>query len=83
MKTITFPTFVFEGTDGQSNVRSLDGMARATKNPNVRFLRVKGTDHFSVLAPTNAKIARKVLADQGPQCNITFTDAELNTLASR
>jgi dienelactone hydrolase len=77
------PTFVFEGTDGQSNIGSLDAMARATKNPMVHFLPVRGTDHFSVLAPANELIARKVLADRGAQCNIAFTEAELKTLASR
>jgi hypothetical protein len=40
-------------------------------------------DHFSVLAPTNAALARKVVADKGPQSNITFTGAELNELMPR
>jgi dienelactone hydrolase len=77
------PTFVFEGADGQSNIRSLEAMSRATSNPMVRFLPVQGTDHFSVLAPANELIARKVLADQGSQCNIAFTEIELKTLAAR
>jgi len=52
-------------------------MAAASTNPKVRFLPVKGRDHFSILAPTNMKIARKILGDEGPTTNIAFTKEEL------
>ena len=55
-------------------------MSGATKNPMVHFHTVKGANHFSILSPTNASIARKILADQGATTNIEFTEAELNRL---
>ena len=35
------------------------------------LLAVKGVSHFSVLAPINEMLARKVVADKGARCNIT------------
>ena len=75
--SIQGPTFVFEGT-GQGNIESLQAMSLATKNPMVHFHPVKGANHFSILAPTNALIARKILADQGATTNIEFAEAELD-----
>jgi acetyl esterase/lipase len=76
--SIRGPTFVFEGTDSPGNIGALKAMQRASTNPAVHFLPVKGADHFSILAPTNQLIARKILADTGPTTNIAFTEAELN-----
>jgi dienelactone hydrolase len=76
------PTFVFEGTE-QGNLSSLQAMAKATTNPMVHFLPVKGATHFSILAPTNALIARKILGDKGPKTSIAFTEQELNQLFGR
>ena len=73
------PTFVFEGED-QGNLSSLTAMQQATKNSMVHFHPIPRGDHFSVLAPTNAALTRKVMADTGPQSNIAFTAAELNEL---
>jgi acetyl esterase/lipase len=73
------PTFVFEGED-QGNIGSLKAMAGATKNPMVHFYPVPRANHFSVLAPANTALAKKVMADQGAQTSITFTDTELNQL---
>jgi acetyl esterase/lipase len=72
--SIKRPTFVIEGTGG--NIGSLEAMAKASQNPLVHFVRIKGADHFEVLGPTNTLIAPKVLADKGATCNITLTDAE-------
>jgi pimeloyl-ACP methyl ester carboxylesterase len=72
--SIRRPTFVIEGAGG--NLSSLEAMAKACKNHLVHFVRVKGADHFQVLGPTNALIARKILADQGATCNITLTNDE-------
>ena len=76
------PTFVFEGTR-QGNLSSLQAMAQATRNSMVHFLPVKGATHFSILAPTNTLIARKILADTGAKTNIAFTEQELNQLFAR
>ena len=77
LSSIHGPTFVFEGTE-QGNLSSMQAMAQATTNPMVHFLTVKGATHFSILAPTNALIARKILGDTGPTTNIAFTEQELN-----
>ena len=61
---IQSPTFVIEG-DGQGNGASLEEMRRATTNPNIHFELVPGYSHFSVLAPTNARLARAVAQDTG------------------
>ncbi len=58
-------------------------MAKASKNPLVHFVKVKGADHFGVLGPTNAVIARKILADQGATCTITLTDEEASQAFAR
>ncbi len=73
---------LFEGTDSPGNIGSLQAMQRASTNPMVHFLAVKGADHFSILAPANGLIARKILADQGPTTNISFTDDELSKLVA-
>jgi acetyl esterase/lipase len=77
LSSIHRPAFVFEGTK-QGNLASLQVMARATTNPMVHFLPVQGATHLSVLAPTNALIARRILGDTGPTTNIAFTEQELN-----
>ncbi|MFO1512395.1 MAG: prolyl oligopeptidase family serine peptidase [Verrucomicrobiota bacterium] len=71
------PTFVLEGAGGRSNIDSLREMARATRNPAIRFHAVKGVDHFSILAPVTQLLAAKVLQDDGTNCMISFTDEEL------
>jgi hypothetical protein len=53
-------------------------MARASTNRMVRFLPVKGVNHFSILAPTNEIIAAKILRDQVPATNLSFTEEELD-----
>jgi hypothetical protein len=78
--TLRRPTFVFEGTDWPGNSGSLEAMKRASTNPSVHFLPVRGADHFSILAPTIRLIASKILADTGPATNIDFTEAELSKL---
>ncbi len=80
--SIRGPTFVFEGTDSPGNISSLQAMQRGSTNPMVHFLPVKGADHFSILAPTNGLIARKILADQGPTTTIGFTEGELSKLVA-
>jgi acetyl esterase/lipase len=82
VNTIRSPTFVFEGTV-QGNMGSLLKMARASTNPKVHFYPVKGANHFSLLDPTTRLIAAKVLKDDGPTTNITFTEAELNRANGR
>ena len=55
-------------------------MARASTNPKLRFLTVRGANHFSILAPTTRLIADKVLRDTEPTGNLAFTEDEVNRL---
>jgi dienelactone hydrolase len=77
LHSIKSPVFVFEGTT-QSNLGSLQAMARASTNPLIHFLVVRGATHFSTLAPTNRLIAAKVLRDDGPTTNLAFNEEELS-----
>ncbi|HEV3261266.1 MAG TPA: prolyl oligopeptidase family serine peptidase [Gemmataceae bacterium] len=77
LATITSPTFVFEGTV-QGNIGSLQAMARSSTNPHAHFVAIRGANHFSSLAPTTRLIADKVLRDDGPACNLTFTEEEVS-----
>jgi Fe-S cluster assembly iron-binding protein IscA/pimeloyl-ACP methyl ester carboxylesterase len=71
------PVFVFEGAkDG--NADSLRKMAGQAKNPKAHFFVVKGANHFNVLGPTNRLIVEKVLKDTGKDCNLAFTEEEVN-----
>lgn len=71
--------FVFEGAV-KGNIDSLNAMSRASSNPKVLFIPVRGATHFSILAPTTRLIADKILRDDGPTCNLAFTEDELNRL---
>jgi hypothetical protein len=67
---------VFEGTAG-GNTDSLRLMARVSKNPKAQFIEVKGADHFNLLGPINQVIAKKILGDTGPTCNLAITEEEV------
>jgi dienelactone hydrolase len=78
LSSIKSPVWVMEGSDGGSNIRSVQQMAAATDNPNLHFIEIRGADHFSTLAPTNELIAKQILNDTGSTCNITLTEDEVN-----
>src|SRR5262249_15172572 len=77
LHSIRVPVFVFEGAV-KGNLGALKNMARASTNAKAHFLAVQRADHFSLLAPTTRLIADKILRDDGPDCNLTFTEAEVN-----
>jgi dipeptidyl aminopeptidase/acylaminoacyl peptidase len=82
LASIRVPVFVFEGTvDG--NLGSLQAMAKASTNPKAHFLPVRGANHFNLLAPVNRHIAAKILRDDGPACNLAFTEDEVNKLVAK
>jgi alpha/beta superfamily hydrolase len=82
LASIKSPVFVIEGArDG--NLASLQTMSRNSKNPNTHFIAVKSADHFGVLAPTSRLLAQKVLADDGPTCNLSVSEDEVNKLFKR
>ncbi len=78
LHAIKRPVFAIEGERG--NAYSLTLMEQASRNPNLHFYVIPGTDHFGVLAPVTNLIARKVSQDNGPTCNIQITPAELAAL---
>ena len=61
---LIYPVFVIEGTDAPSNIDALDMMKNAPHPASVHFEAVPGASHFSVLAPTNERIAQAILRDQ-------------------
>lgn len=69
--------FVFEGTRGGNHSALQNMRLRNFNNPIVRFYSIKNGDHFNILAPTNALIAQKILADTEKRCGIFFTDREV------
>lgn len=75
LDSVRSPLYVIEGTDG--NIEALESMRKANRNPHVRFAAVPDVDHFGVLAPANAAIAPKILADTGPTAGITLSESEL------
>lgn len=60
LDNITTDTWVIEGSD-DGNLEALKHMQENCKNPKVRFIEVPG-DHFSVLAPLNEFIAKRIIA---------------------
>jgi dipeptidyl aminopeptidase/acylaminoacyl peptidase len=78
LHSIRCPTFVFEGTRG-GNIGPLEAMKRQTKS--AQFFPVKGASHFSILAPVNELVAKKIAADTGADATkLSFTEDEVNAL---
>ena len=53
--SITTPTFVFEGENG--NIEDLVKLEAANENRRVRLIALKGADHFEPLTPINRLLA--------------------------
>jgi acetyl esterase/lipase len=81
LAAIRSPVFVFEGTGG--NIYALKTMARNSTNPKLHFFPVQGADHFDLLAPLTRLIAARILSDDGPTCNLTFTEGEVKQAVKR
>ncbi|MEE9311704.1 MAG: prolyl oligopeptidase family serine peptidase [Planctomycetota bacterium] len=79
---IKSPTFVFEGTDGSSNIESLQAMSAASSNENTVFLEVSGHDHFSVIWPLCNLLVDKIKADTGKVSNIKISASEMTALGN-
>jgi acetyl esterase/lipase len=75
---IKSPTWVLEGTKGNSNTEALRAMAKVSTNPQAHFVEITGADHFSVLAPTNAILAQKIRQDTGEVSNINISKTEVD-----
>ena len=78
ISSITRPTFYFEGEEAywdEFDVIRQD--AQQQKIP-LQVYKLAGGDHFSIIAPVTELIAKKILADNGPQSNIAFSEADIN-----
>ena len=74
--SVRTPLFVLEGAD-RGNVEDLEAMKARNHNPLVRFIAAPGYDHFSILAPTTALIAERILTDTGAKSAIALSEADL------
>lgn len=82
MDRVQAPTWVFEGLDQPGNAGDLDMLARRSGDSKVvRCVGVKGVDHFSILAPANKVLAKKILADTGAQPSLDLTPEDLNAIS--
>jgi pimeloyl-ACP methyl ester carboxylesterase len=84
--SIQVPTVVIEGTK-QGNLDSLEEMEqlnqKSFKNPKLQFQPIQGATHFTLLAPTNAYIAQKILRDTDTASNIRFQSGELSQVFAK
>ena len=65
LTSVQTPTWVAEGTRSPSSIASLRLMSRLQHNGNVRFIPLKGLDHFTEVRPITKLIANDVIADTG------------------
>lgn len=59
INTVSTPTFVLEGEQG--NVNALQLLQLASSNPLVQFFAIPDADHFNVLAPLNQYLASRIV----------------------
>lgn len=59
LESITTPTYIFEGANG--NIKALRKMRNSTQNENIHFFEIPDADHFSIIAPLTDTIAEKIL----------------------
>ncbi len=78
---ISCPTFVMEGEDG--NIDSLIALRKRGRNKKLTFITVAKQDHFSILGPTNALLAAKILDDTGTACALHLTEAEIQAACAK
>jgi acetyl esterase/lipase len=69
--------FVIEGTGTPGNISALEAMGRMSQNPALHFIAIAGASHFSVLAPSNEVIAKKILNDLPSHRQFEMTQTEL------
>ncbi len=70
------PTFYFEGQRSAYTAAAAAMQARAKLTGAPFHAFDMPGDHFDILHPLTHLIARKILADTGPKCSITITEAE-------
>ena len=83
LSSIHSKTFVMEGKVQVSNYDSIIFMTKVRpQNPKLSFYYVPNASHFTILAPFNDLIAKKILSDTSAETNIQFSEDEINQVNS-
>jgi acetyl esterase/lipase len=82
MDAVKRPLYVLEGA-ADGNMEDLQEMAKANKNPMIRFLPVAKKTHFSILTPGNELIASKILAQPEIAADQMLTTADAKAISER
>lgn len=80
VKSIKTPTFYFEGGDyywGAFN--KLAQVAKENKIP-LHIFKIKDADHFNIITPVTKMVAKKIIADDKPEVNISFSSEDLEEI---
>ena len=81
MRSITAPTFHFEGKDDSQPVyRVMQKVADKYRLP-FKSYEITGGNHFNIIYPLTTMIAQKILADTGAKTNIQFTAEDLEKIS--
>ena len=81
MRSITTPTFHFEGKDDSQPVyRVMQKVADKYRLP-FKSYEITGGNHFNIIYPLTTMIAQKILADTGAKTNIQFSDGDLDVIS--
>ena len=81
MRSITAPTFHFEGKeDSQPVYRVMQKVADKYQLP-FKSYEITGGNHFNIIYPLTTMIAQKILADTGAKTNIQFTAEDLEKIS--
>ena len=81
MRSITAPTFHFEGKDDSQPVyRVMQKVADKYQLP-FKSYEIAGGNHFNIIYPLTTMIAQKILADTGAKTNIQFTTEDLENIS--
>jgi dipeptidyl aminopeptidase/acylaminoacyl peptidase len=78
----TAPIYVIEGDTG-GNAGAFAGLKAAAGTAPVRFLKVKGATHFSVLAPATEMIASRLAAEAAGGAPFAVTEEELSAAVAK
>ena len=81
MRSITAPTFHFEGKDDSQPVyRVMQKVADKYQLP-FKSYEITGGNHFNIIYPLTTMIAQKILADTEAKTNIQFIDGDIEAIS--
>lgn len=77
IRSIKKPTWYFEGEESYWD--AFDDFEKIARKENIPLAirKIKNGDHFNIIAPLTEVIAKKILADVGPETNIRFSDHDI------